>query len=61
METSNKIAETKVAKITKSIWGDTWQVDEIIGSTLCVTNHDSLDDAIAYCNANNLYAKIELY
>ena len=61
METKNKIAETKVAKVTKSIWGDTWQVDEIIGSTLCVTNHNSLEDAIAYCNENNIYAKIELY
>lgn len=53
--------ETKVAKITKSIWGDTWQVDEVIGNTLYVTNHDSLEDAIAYCNENNMYAKIELY
>lgn len=38
-----------MAKISKSIWGETWSVEERIASTLFYTYHDTLAEAIAYC------------
>lgn len=47
-----------MAKISKSTWGENWRVEEHIGSTLYYTNHETLEDAIAYCIENNLSYKI---
>lgn len=43
-----------MAKISKSIWGETWRVEEHIGNTLFYTHHDTMEDAVAYCIENNL-------
>lgn len=43
-----------MAKISKSTWGENWRVEERIGSTLYYTNHDTMEDAVAYCIENNL-------
>lgn len=43
-----------MAKISKSIWGETWSVEERIGNTLFYTNHDTMEDAVAYCIKENL-------
>lgn len=43
-----------MAKIYKSIWGETWRVEERIGGSLFYTNHDTLAEAIAYCICQNL-------
>ena len=43
-----------MAKISKSIWGETWSVEERIGNTLFYTHHDTLAEAIAYCIGSNL-------
>lgn len=50
-----------MAIIMKGILGSHWTVQEKKGSTLNFTNHETIKDAIAYCNENNIYAKIELY
>lgn len=41
----------KIAVITKN--GNEWSVEGI--------SFPTVNDAIAYCNQNNMYAKIELY
>jgi hypothetical protein len=43
-----------MAMIMKGILGSHWTVQEKIGSTLYFTNHDTLEDAVAYCIENNL-------
>lgn len=47
-----------MAKIHKSIWGETWRVEERIENTLFYTNHDTTEDAVAYCIENNLSYRI---
>jgi len=43
-----------MAKISKSIWGEMWSVEERIGNTLFYTHHDTLAEAIAYCICQKL-------
>lgn len=47
------------AKISKSTWGSTYRVEERVGNTLYYTNHDSLDEAVDYCENNRLEYVIE--
>lgn len=47
-----------MAKISKSIWGEMWSVEERIGNTLFYTHHDTLADAVCYCVNNKLSYKI---
>lgn len=48
-----------MATITKSIWGESYSVEERIGDTLFYTSHESLEDAVAYCVNNGLGYVIE--
>lgn len=43
----------KMATITRSIYGNSWQVEERIGSTLYYTSHETKQDAIEYCEKQN--------
>ena len=46
-------------KISKSIWGSTWKVQEQIGNTLLYSSHDTFEEAVAYCKERHL--KIEIW
>ena len=47
------------AKIYKSPYGNTWRVEERIGSTLYYTNHESLAEAELYCKGSNIKYTVE--
>lgn len=47
-----------MAKISKSIWGSTWKVQEQIGNTLLYSNFDTFDEAVAYCEERHLEIEI---
>lgn len=40
------------AKIYKSPWGNTYRVEERIGNTILYTNHETIREAIYYCEQN---------
>lgn len=48
-----------MAKIYLSPYSDTWRVEERIGNTLYYTNHNSLAEAVHYCNQSGMGYIIE--
>lgn len=46
--------KNKECRITKSIWGHYWKVEENIGGTLYYTHHVFKKDAIEYARNNGL-------
>ena len=48
-----------MARIYKSIYGNSWRVEERIGNTLYYTNHDSLAEAELYCRQNGIDYTVE--
>lgn len=44
----------KTARILSSIWGASYQVEELIGGTLHYTHHENLGSATNYCRENGL-------
>ena len=43
-----------MAKITKSIWGNRYCAEQLIGGTLHYSHFDTYEEAVRYCQKNNL-------
>ena len=48
----------RIAELIKSIWGNTWRVDEIVGGCLHCTHFDTLREAMEYCDKGGIFYKI---
>lgn len=50
----NKPKFAKMARISKSIWGNSYCAEQLIGGTLYYSHFDTYEEAVQYCQKNNL-------
>lgn len=54
----NFTPDTRTAKASKSIYGSSWQLQQVIGGTFHYNNFDSKEELDCYCRENGVEYKV---